>query len=157
MKAVHHHVAEKASEHLGNATVSAVVDSVASIHNKIKTHVNNVVDALKGSNSTAVGTISGAPRTSDPTSSFKMTTLGQAAGRAKGAGAPAASLGKPGSMYSGVSRGELDLAARNRGDASPGGWGTREMGASRGYVAMPSMGRSGSVETRRPMMSAAGN
>lgn len=60
MKAMHDHVAEKASEHLGNATVAAVADGIKNLHNKIKSHVNNVVDALKsGSNSTAVGPISG--------------------------------------------------------------------------------------------------
>lgn len=159
MKAVHHHVAEKASEHLGNATVAAVVDGVTSFHNKIKTHVNKVVDALKAnSNSTAVGAVSGALKTSDPSASFKMSTLGQAAGSSRGSGGQAMALGglgKQGSLYGGARSSGQPAGGASTGRGQSAGWSTRQKSAAVG--AMPGKGRGGSVETRRPMMMAAGN
>jgi len=65
-------------------TVTAMVDGVQNLHDKMKTHINNVVDALKtGSsrNSTSIGTVSGALRTSDPRNSYTMTPLSSMATR----------------------------------------------------------------------------
>ena len=106
-----------------------------------------------------MGALSGAPRTSDPSSSFKMTTLGQAVGNAKGSSAPAASLGKQGSLYAGRSAGGARRTTAGASSSSTGGWGTRSEGATRGAGTggMPGLGRGGSVETRRPMMAAAGD
>ena len=66
MKAMHDHVAEKAEEHLGKDTVATVTNELANLHGKIKTHIGSVVDALKvGSNTTSIGKVSGALRTSE--------------------------------------------------------------------------------------------
>ena len=63
--------------------VSAVADGLASIHGKIKSHITNVVDALKsGSNSTTIGAVSGALRTSDPSNSYKMAPVSKLAAAA---------------------------------------------------------------------------
>lgn len=83
MKAMHDHVADKATESLGAEGVAAMSDSIATIHGKIKSHISSVVDALKGgSNSTQVGRVSGALRTSDPSASYKMMSVSQLAEQA---------------------------------------------------------------------------
>jgi len=139
--------------------VAAVVDGVTSIHNKIKTHVSKVVDALKSSsNSTAVGSISGALKTSDPSASFKMSTLGQAAQSSQGAGRQQLALGKQGSLYGGAWSSGQSAGGTSTGRDESAGWGTREKNrAAASAGALPGKGRGGSVETRRPMMMAAGN
>ena len=66
MKAMHDHVAEKAEEHLGKDTVASMTSGLADLHGKIKTHIGSVVGALSvGSNTTSIGKVSGALRTSE--------------------------------------------------------------------------------------------
>merc|ERR1712216_1088247 len=80
MKAMHDHVAEKAEEHLGKDTVASVTSGLADLHGKIKTHIGSVVGALSvGSNTTSIGKVSGALRTSDPSSATTFSPMRQVA------------------------------------------------------------------------------
>jgi hypothetical protein len=141
MKAMHDHVTEKATESLGAEGVAAVSDGFANIHGKITSHISSVVDALKGGNSTQVGRVSGALRTSDPSASYKMTPvslLAQGDTTAKGVAAAIKVKNMQRAMV--ASQGE-----------QPGGDG--EADPLRVWDGKEGRGPGGAVETRRPMMS----
>jgi len=176
MKAMHDHVADKAPEYLGNATVTAMVDGVQNFHDKMKTHINSVVDALKaGSNSTQIGAVSGALKTSDPRNSYKMAPLATMAAR----NGSSSIVNMMSTTKTAIKQSKSQFGQGGKKSKSPFGGSFGKQGPplpgfgkkqgpplppstralSYGKVAgkMPGAGPGGSVETRRPMMMGSGN
>ncbi len=152
--------------------MAAATDALNSIHGKIKSHINKVVDALKtGSNSTKLGAVSGALLTGDVSKARNLVPVSQIVKNATntltamkarwGAAAPGATsgnvLGKglaaPGQPFAtrAASYGKVPALGTRGGQRSAGAGAKGDHDGSR----RPD----GAVETRRGrmMMPAPGN